>query len=747
MFHMDAVLVKIKALPIDFNDSEGKPLSLTYEKLATMCRNELKALVVERVKPEDGEEKSKAKRVATGEVAKVKKYLEVITSMTKKLHRGVKDGIKTLKQGNRYATPLLNKLKPSIGVSTLVSNTKSVAAGMTRKGVSAGEVSEGDIKFMETHMQTMEQLIANNNEGIKEFFQVLTNRKFDIKLSSFCDFSDELKNKLDGLKSLIFTVKELAVESLSQFMINLANSSGAGAVMSSVIDLGLDGMVTALGGIASDAVKSMLAKQQFPRLREVSAFCAMRLLASMENGKVKDMIRGKVAERQAFESEIRVRNIMSGADDNVYASDANVVLWPTVSFQTSEEKRAADKEAERKAFVRQEENIYAEFISRLASLEAGREAAEAESDPLKKQEILACCCIEQQALKQAALRVTDMSKKLNVIVNYLADIQSQLALLDKKLDRLQADVTDIRNDIKRLIRSFILTSLLSFFFLILSFFRFFLFPSLIRKPPLEVIADWRSKFLKDQSWALPNKVYIEAEVCGPGEKKNFKVDDNNKASPVTEAFRSFMGKDPTSGETGIGSSVAPPADEETTKTETDEVAAPVSAGGPYLTKDIGPKNIMLLSGLAGSGKSTVVEKIKQYLLDEYTKQRAREGKTVVLIFVSLPALNDPLGGVFEEVRGQRIEDRDFVLGPAYLTYFLSSSLQYREQSLPLVYRPNSFKSCMKTFRRKTAPLRSSSSSTPTMSYGQILHSRIYGGRTTLSSIATRRISLPTSPRY
>jgi hypothetical protein len=208
-----------------------------------------------------------------------------------------------------------------------------------------------------------------------------------------------------------------------------------------------------------------------------------------------------------------------------------------------------------------------------------------------------------------------------------------------------------------------------------------------------------------------------------------------------------MGKDPTSGETGIGSSVAPPADEETTKTETDEVAAPVSAGGPYLTKDIGPKNIMLLSGLAGSGKSTVVEKIRQYLLDEYTKQRAREGKTVVLIFVSLPALNDPLGGVFEEVRGQRIEDRDFVLGPAYLTYFLSSSLQYREQSLPLVYRPNSFKSCMKTFRRKTAPLRSSSSSTPTMSYGQILHSRIYGGRTTLSSIATRRISLPTSPRY
>ena len=40
---------------------------------------------------------------------------------------------------------------------------------------------------------------------------------------------------------------------------------------------------------------------------------------------------------------------------------------------------------------------------------------------------------------------------------------------------------------------------------------------------------------------------------------------------------------------------------------------------------------MLLSGQAGSGKSTAVEKMELYILSEYTNARAEKGKRVVFL--------------------------------------------------------------------------------------------------------------------
>ena len=79
-------------------------------------------------------------------------------------------------------------------------------------------------------------------------------------------------------------------------------------------------------------------------------------------------------------------------------------------------------------------------------------------------------------------------------------------------------------------------------------------------------------------------VYIEAEVCGPGAKEKFEVDDkdfynpekSNLPQPVTEAFEDFMVSD---------------------------------------------ANVLLLSGAAGSGKSTAYSKLQMWVLNEYTRQR------------------------------------------------------------------------------------------------------------------------------
>ena len=73
-------------------------------------------------------------------------------------------------------------------------------------------------------------------------------------------------------------------------------------------------------------------------------------------------------------------------------------------------------------------------------------------------------------------------------------------------------------------------------------------------------------------------------MCGPGAKEKFETDDkdfydpdkHNSPRPVTEAFKEVM---------------------------------------------IGDANILLLSGAAGSGKSTAYDKLQTWVLDEYTREK------------------------------------------------------------------------------------------------------------------------------
>ena len=82
-------------------------------------------------------------------------------------------------------------------------------------------------------------------------------------------------------------------------------------------------------------------------------------------------------------------------------------------------------------------------------------------------------------------------------------------------------------------------------------------------------------------------VYIEAEVCGPGAKEKFETDDKdfydpdkpNLPRPVTKAFKEVMKSN---------------------------------------------ANILLLSGAAGSGKSTAYDKLQTWVLDEYTREKEKE---------------------------------------------------------------------------------------------------------------------------
>ena len=209
-------------------------------------------------------------------------------------------------------------------------------------------------------------------------------------------------------------------------------------------------------------------------------------------------------------------------------------------------------------------------------------------------------------------------------------MKSQLADMDLKLDALSSQVGAMHEDVKRL----------------------------AGRPMLEVYDEWSDRTKKAAGSQLPSEgvwgrsgefilhlyhnkpptfqplVYIEAEVVGPGPKANFEADPKiNPSEAVTSAFAKFM-----------------------------ESKA----------------NVLLLSGAAGSGKSTTYSKLQAWVLREYAAKRKKEVRSlvqhgvhlviirhryqplthyalfisqdinVVLLPVSLPQLRDPINGIFRE---------------------------------------------------------------------------------------------------
>ena len=168
-----------------------------------------------------------------------------------------------------------------------------------------------------------------------------------------------------------------------------------------------------------------------------------------------------------------------------------------------------------------------------------------------------------------AKNVSDVGKKLDVVVDSLADLQSHQNQIGGKLDALQRQVSAMHDDVKRL----------------------------TGRPVLEVMAEQAARRLRRATSRLPDKVFVEPEVCGPGPKEKFEPDGTtNPAQPVTEACKAFLTSD---------------------------------------------KNVLLLSGRVGSGKSTAMEKMVQHVLGEYRGAGLPDGSidelTQVLLVSTLPA--------------------------------------------------------------------------------------------------------------
>lgn len=207
-----------------------------------------------------------------------------------------------------------------------------------------------------------------------------------------------------------------------------------------------------------------------------------------------------------------------------------------------------------------------------------QQKAESATDPLQKQELTLKCRIEQRTLTTAANNVGEVSKKLDIVVDFLTDMKSQLTVIDGKLTALQEDVTAIREDLRRL----------------------------TGKPVLEMYKEWAEATIQQDSASLQSSVYIEAKVCKPGPREDFTPGPDNPEKGIETSFKEFFNHP--------------------------------------------KKQLLLLTGQAGSGKSTAVEKLVNFVLTEYRKRSIESGEAteVVLLPVNLPSIRDPINGIFDQ---------------------------------------------------------------------------------------------------
>ncbi|KAK3263330.1 hypothetical protein CYMTET_27856, partial [Cymbomonas tetramitiformis] len=127
---------------------------------------------------------------------------------------------------------------------------------------------------------------------------------------------------------------------------------------------------------------------------------------------------------------------------------------------------------------------------------------------------------------------------------------------------------------------------------------------MVGRPVRQELAEQRDKRLA-QCQELRREVYIATDGVGPGDDGKFLVSESNKAEDLLEAVKTEL-------------------------LESEKVS------------------LLLLSGPAGSGKSTFVRHLEVYLETEYVEQTRGERGELVLVKVSLPTLKNPMADLFHE---------------------------------------------------------------------------------------------------
>jgi hypothetical protein len=409
---------------------------------------------------------------------------------------------------------------------------------------------------------------------------------------AFPDLQSEMKEAAESVQREISSLKDSAFNDLKGIADN---------VMTSTVGEALSGeetrsMLSVVGDVVGGSMEEWRARTSQHQVRSVAVFCVQRLAQHKSLFfEAVVVLQKALAKRQVLETHAEVLAVLQGEGE--LATNTNKVLQysPDAIDTLGQDDQAVEKAVEnelrqqqleaRDAFLAEEQGVADEISGRILALEAKRAAIENASDAVEKQELIAQCRMEQQTLTIMAKNVKNISHQLAIIVDFLADLNAHLTAIDGKLNMIQSQVSAVHEDLKRL----------------------------VGRPVLEVLGEQADQRLYTAQHQLPSEVHIEPKV-------------NRKGTPEQGKEEKF---EPFGVNQGTGYRDPP---------------EPIStACMAFLTGD---KNVLLLSGQAGSGKSTAAERLELQIMGEFAKSYKQ--LNIVLLRLKLPNLRDPLGSIFDE---------------------------------------------------------------------------------------------------
>ena len=214
-----------------------------------------------------------------------------------------------------------------------------------------------------------------------------------------------------------------------------------------------EGILSEGMGILSDVLAERQAKKDKWRAREVAAFVAQQVVASPNSeGEIRTILNEALTKRRVFEFQPEVKAVLDA--DSVLLQELNEFLYGRGGDDGEDDEDNeyddAERQEQQKALWLEHEAAIAEDVQqKMENLDALREEAEKETDVLKKQELLVQCRKEQATIQAASSNISDVGKKLDVVIKFMDTMNSRLVDMDGKLSAIQEGVTALHEDMKR----------------------------------------------------------------------------------------------------------------------------------------------------------------------------------------------------------------------------------------------------------------------------------------------------------
>eukprot|EP00854_Cymbomonas_tetramitiformis_P004172 gene4172-5150_t len=369
-------------------------------------------------------------------------------------------------------------------------------------------------------------------------------------------------------------------------------------------------------GLLRDAVEDRRSKRasEVWRVREAAAVALLRILDVLRHearqswdsagsaseiderwqsasDAVQSSLQVAMLRSQSLEPVKRVRDLLSGGE----ALGEELNAPHRAAKALSDEEKAALESARqgemRAAWLKSQRRIEHDLKKLQADAEQLQSEAEKTSDPMQKQLLLLQSHDALARLADASHSVETVGAAVGVVVGCLKLVNAKINTLGSKLEEMQEDARVLTAEMRRL----------------------------VGKPVLEELREQKERRCLELC-RLREVVYIPPQGVRADMEGKFVLDV--KATPehpkgtnppvdlLKEVHKSFL--------------------------KSDEV------------------NLLLLAGPAGSGKSTFVKVLEQFLETEYAENiKCEEGAEVCLLKVSLPTLQNPLADLFGEALRQK----------------------------------------------------------------------------------------------